>query len=124
MNSGDKSSTGRLLPVASDNQPGFLPRGRGSSRSERDGLAARIPDGHQFVEAHPIKPLSVTDGSRVELLTTKDVASLLRVSCGWVRDHASGRRRPKLQCVKLGKAVRFRLVDVNNFIEKCCGNAA
>ena len=80
--------------------------------------------GHEFVEAPTISALSAADGNRVELLTTKDVASLLRVSCGWVRDHASGRRRPKLQCVKLGKAVRFRLEDVNNFIEKCCGNAA
>jgi predicted DNA-binding transcriptional regulator AlpA len=80
--------------------------------------------GHQFVEAHTITPVSAADGSRIELLTTKEVASMLRVSCGWVRDHASGRRRPKLQCVKLGKAIRFRLADVTNFIEECCGNAA
>ena len=79
--------------------------------------------GHQFVETHTT-PLSAADGSRVELLTTKEVASMLRVSCGWVRDHASGRRRPKMLCVKLGKAVRFRLADVYNFIEECCGNAA
>ena len=53
------------------------------------------------------------------LLTPKSVAEWLEVSPGWVLDHASGRRRPHLPSVKLGKAVRFRRKDVEKFIEDC-----
>jgi predicted DNA-binding transcriptional regulator AlpA len=53
------------------------------------------------------------------LLTPRDVAERLRVSVAWVFDHASGRRRPFLPSVKLGKAVRFRPEDVDQFIIEC-----
>lgn len=53
------------------------------------------------------------------LLTPKDVSEWLGVSAGWVLDHASGRRRPSLPSVKLGKAVRFREEDVERFIRDC-----
>jgi predicted DNA-binding transcriptional regulator AlpA len=36
------------------------------------------------------------------LLDVGDVAKWLGVSKNWVRDHASGRRQPKLQAIKLG----------------------
>jgi excisionase family DNA binding protein len=52
------------------------------------------------------------------LLTPKDVAELLAVSVNWVLDHAS-RRRPLLPSVKLGKAVRFRREEVEEFIREC-----
>jgi excisionase family DNA binding protein len=52
------------------------------------------------------------------LLTPKEVAEILGVSSAWVLDHAS-RRRPHLPSVKLGKAVRFRKVDVEEFIVEC-----
>ena len=54
------------------------------------------------------------------LLTPKEVAGWLGVSVAWVLDHGSGRRRPCLPSVKLGKAVRFRREDVAKFIEECC----
>jgi predicted DNA-binding transcriptional regulator AlpA len=57
------------------------------------------------------------------LLTMIEVASFLRVSAAWVRDHASGRRRPVLPSVKLGRSVRFRRFDVCRFIEECARNA-
>ncbi len=41
-------------------------------------------------------------------LTAQEVALWLRVSPGWVREHASGRRRPHLPSEKFGKYVRFR----------------
>jgi excisionase family DNA binding protein len=53
------------------------------------------------------------------LLTPKEVAEWLGVSSSWVLDHASGRRRPHLPSVKLGKAVRFRREDVQRFIDEC-----
>jgi len=52
------------------------------------------------------------------LLSPKEVAEWLGVSVSWVLDHAS-RRRPLLRSVKLGKAVRFRRADVEEFIEEC-----
>jgi len=53
------------------------------------------------------------------LLTPKEVAEWLAVSPAWVLDHASGRRRPHLPSVKLGKAVRFRSEEVDKFILEC-----
>jgi excisionase family DNA binding protein len=50
------------------------------------------------------------------LLTVEEVARLLQVSPGWVYDHAD-RKRPLIQSVRLGKAVRFRGQDVQKFIE-------
>jgi excisionase family DNA binding protein len=54
-----------------------------------------------------------------KLLTPKQVAEWLGVSPAWVLDHASGRCRPYLPSVKLGKAVRFRREDVEQFIQDC-----
>jgi len=54
-----------------------------------------------------------------KLITPKAVAEWLEVSVSWVLDHASGRRRPYLPSVKLGKAVRFRREDVQRFIDDC-----
>jgi excisionase family DNA binding protein len=52
------------------------------------------------------------------LLTPKQVADWLGISVAWVLDHAT-RRRPRLTSVKLGKAVRFRREDVEQFIAEC-----
>jgi excisionase family DNA binding protein len=52
------------------------------------------------------------------LLTAKEVAEILSVSVAWVLDHSS-RRRPFLPPIRLGKAVRFRRSDVEEFIQKC-----
>jgi len=57
------------------------------------------------------------------LLTPKAVGEWLGVSVSWVLDHASGRRRPHLPSVKLGKAVRFRREDVEKFIQECVRNS-
>jgi len=54
-----------------------------------------------------------------KLLSPKAVSEWLCVSETWVLDHASGRRRPNLPSVKLGKAVRFRREDVETFIKEC-----
>jgi excisionase family DNA binding protein len=54
-----------------------------------------------------------------ELLTARDVAKRLKVSVGWVFAHAEGRRRPQLPSLKLGKSVRFRNEDIEEFLERC-----
>src|SRR5258708_39621191 len=56
------------------------------------------------------------------LLDVSDVADWLGVSKGWIRDHASGRRQPRLFAIKLGPAKgkglwKFREEDVHQFIQ-------
>lgn len=58
-----------------------------------------------------------------KLLSVSEVAEWLGVSSAWVRDHASGRRKPKLVAIKLGtpdgKGLwRFLPEDVENFIRE------
>lgn len=58
------------------------------------------------------------------LLSVREVAEILGVSCDWVRDHASGKRSPRLPAVKLGDSKKsrglwkFREEDVARFIEE------
>jgi predicted DNA-binding transcriptional regulator AlpA len=53
--------------------------------------------------------------SEQRLLTALDVAERLGVSERWVRDHAT-RRNPRIPVVKLGPLLRFRQVDIENFL--------
>ena len=53
------------------------------------------------------------------LLTAREVARILRVSYGWVKDHAT-RKEPRLRYVRVGDLLRFRPRDVVEFIEKWC----
>jgi excisionase family DNA binding protein len=53
------------------------------------------------------------------LLTAREVARQLGVSMAWVLQHASGFRSPVLPSIKLGRAVRFRQPDIDEFIEHC-----
>jgi excisionase family DNA binding protein len=53
------------------------------------------------------------------LLTARDVARLLGVSAGWVREHAT-RKQPRLPAVRLGRLHRFRQSDIEEFIELWC----
>ena len=55
---------------------------------------------------------------REKLLDPSEVATWLGVSAGWVRDHAT-RKQPRLPAVKLGKLLRFRPQDVEEFIRLC-----
>jgi len=52
-----------------------------------------------------------------KLLTVPEVARWLAVSPSWVRDHATGRRRPPLPCVKLGKSLRFEPTVLAEWLE-------
>ena len=63
-----------------------------------------------------VKTVSIQVPER--LLTPKEVAEILSVSVAWVLDHSS-RRRPYLPAIRLGKAVRFRRSDVEEFIQEC-----
>lgn len=61
--------------------------------------------------------------TRQRLLSVDEVAEWLGVSTVWVRDHAAGRRRPKLPAVKLGQdggkgLWKFQAGDIENFIQE------
>jgi hypothetical protein len=56
--------------------------------------------------------------SRDPLLTSAHVAEYLGVPVGWVRDHSNGKRLPELPSLKLGKYRRFRMRDIESFLEK------
>lgn len=55
-----------------------------------------------------------------EILTAKELASQLKVSVEWVRDHAQGRRQPALPSVRLGGRrglLRFRQSQIDKFLK-------
>lgn len=62
---------------------------------------------------------NLISGSGEGLLTVPQVAKLLNVSAGWVRDHAT-RKQPHLPSVRLGKLIRFRPEDLETFIATWC----
>jgi len=49
------------------------------------------------------------------LYSAQEVAECLGVSERWIRDHAT-RRKPRIRAVKLGPLLRFRWVDVEEFV--------
>jgi excisionase family DNA binding protein len=49
------------------------------------------------------------------LLTVEDMARRLQVSAAWVRDHAT-RKRPRLPVVRVGKLLRFRREEIEQWI--------
>jgi excisionase family DNA binding protein len=53
--------------------------------------------------------------SEQKLLTPKEVARWLDVSIDWVHNHAT-RKNPRLPVVRIGKLLRFRSEDVEEFI--------
>jgi excisionase family DNA binding protein len=57
----------------------------------------------------------IEDGKPEQLLGPTDVAKWLGVSSGWVRDHAT-RKEPRIRAVKVGKLLRFRPEDVEEFL--------
>lgn len=59
----------------------------------------------------------------VSLLTVAEVARWLNVSQSWVREHATGRRRPALPALKMGKALRFEPQAVERFIRELAEQA-
>lgn len=69
----------------------------------------------------PTRTLEILASTRgpAHLLTPGEVASRFHVSVGWVRDHAT-RKQPRLRYVKLGKLLRFRPEDVEEFIRQWC----
>jgi excisionase family DNA binding protein len=69
-----------------------------------------------MTNTNPARAL-IADTGMQKLLTAEDVADLLHVSTAWVYDHAD-RKQPQIPSVRLGKAVRFRPEDIEQFIRE------
>jgi hypothetical protein len=54
------------------------------------------------------------DGSA--LIGPAEVARLLGVSSGWVRDHAT-RKTPRIPVVRIGRMMRFRPADIKGIVQ-------
>jgi excisionase family DNA binding protein len=67
----------------------------------------------------PIAAVSSAKPELETLMTPHEVAAVLKVSYGWVKDHAT-RKEPRLRCVRVGDLLRFRPKDLAEFIEKWC----
>ncbi len=66
-------------------------------------------------DSEAVRAASPTEITEIRLLTPQEVATRLRVSERWVRDHAT-RRSPRIRAVKLGPLLRFRLCDIEDFV--------
>ncbi len=51
------------------------------------------------------------------LMDLAEVAKWLGVSTAWVREHAT-RKEPRLRAVKVGKLLRFRPEDIEEFLQR------
>jgi predicted DNA-binding transcriptional regulator AlpA len=63
--------------------------------------------------------MAITEPNRrsAALVTPADVARTLHVSAAWVRDHAT-RKQPRLPSVKVGRLLRFRPEEIEDWIRK------
>jgi excisionase family DNA binding protein len=64
----------------------------------------------------PIDPAQQFRKQTERLLTADEVAGILGVSSKWVRNHATC-RNPRLPYIAVGRLLRFRLSDVQRFID-------
>jgi hypothetical protein len=69
------------------------------------------------MESNENMRISAEAASVHRLLGPRDVARWLGVSSGWVRDHAT-RKEPRLRTVKVGKLLRFRPEDIEEFLRQ------
>ena len=61
--------------------------------------------------------LSAETATVNRLLGPANVAKWLGVSSAWVRDHAT-RKEPRIRALKVGKLLRFRPEDVEEFLRE------
>lgn len=55
--------------------------------------------------------------SPAALMDLAEVAKWLGVSAAWVREHAT-HKEPRLRAVKVGKLLRFRPEDIEEFLQR------
>lgn len=73
------------------------------------------PSPNSFAYSAHVEDLAGKFKRDERLYSAREVAEWLGVSERWVRDHAT-RRNPRIPAVKLGPLLRFRWVDVEQFV--------
>jgi predicted DNA-binding transcriptional regulator AlpA len=84
-------------------------------------LASEVADVSKRQRVAAIQPntVVVTPEFGMQLLSVEQVAQIFGVSPAWVRDHAT-RKQPHLKRVKVGKLLKFRPNDIEEFINEWC----
>lgn len=62
-----------------------------------------------------------------DIMTAQEVADWLKVSDSWVRDHALGRRQPRIPSIRVGTRrglLRFRRSEIEIFLQDNSRNGA
>ncbi len=67
--------------------------------------------------AHSVNRIGSMPTGESFLLTPQQLAKRLQVSVAWVRDHST-RKHPRLPVVRVGGLLRFRLEDIDRWIEQ------
>lgn len=73
--------------------------------------------------SHPLASRINTANAGDSLMTAIEVAAVIRTSERYVRDHTT-RRSPKIRGVKMGKLMRYRRSDVDEFIVRLSTDSA
>ena len=71
--------------------------------------------------SRPVEPGETAAAALHDLLTVEEVATMLKVSKGWVYEHTRSRGAPRserLPHVKIGKYVRFHPALIREFLAK------
>jgi excisionase family DNA binding protein len=92
-----------VTPVRTTNR-----QGSEMNRSSSDAVLSPEPErGHAGAAEHLL-----------ELLTVDEIAAALRVSPSWVYERVRKRGRDKMPHLKIGKYLRFRLLEVRTWIDQ------
>ena len=62
-------------------------------------------------------PIESPKPKREKLLTPVELSEWLGCSAAWVRDHSS-RAKPRLPVTRLGKLLRYRVSDIEEFLRQ------
>lgn len=57
--------------------------------------------------------------TQIDFFTVAQVAARYQVSAGWVTDHCTGKRNPRLPGQKIGKSWRFTAAHLEEFDRLC-----
>jgi len=67
---------------------------------------------------NPVTPIAATALAELQLLDTRQTASLIALSDFFVREHSVGEVEPRIPFIRLGRnRIRFRVSDLKAFME-------
>jgi excisionase family DNA binding protein len=76
--------------------------------------ARAYPAADAAVTSGALGDATTASGRHLALLTVDDLVALLQVKKSWIYDEVEAGR---LQCLRLGRQLRFRVVDVDAYLQ-------